>query len=101
MFFLPADPEDVDCSPTLHHVSVANSQRACPGLGVAQGTVKQLGHQVVTAGIRAMFSCHKGWLLLVHWEHPLGHALVAEPMFQPPPAMRATSAAFGLILDGL
>lgn len=48
-----------------------------------------------------MFSCHRGWLLLFYWEHPLGHALVAEPMFQPPPAMRATSAAFGLILDGL
>lgn len=48
-----------------------------------------------------MLSCHRGWLFLFHWEHPLGHTPAAEPMFQPPPAMRATSAAFGLILDGL
>lgn len=32
VFFVPADPEDVDCNPPLHHVSPAGSQGASPGL---------------------------------------------------------------------
>lgn len=42
----PADPEDVGCSPPLHHVSRPDSQGAGPGLGagsVYSGTTGALG----------------------------------------------------------
>lgn len=44
--FLPADPEDVGCSPPLHHVSRINSQRACPGLGGRSVCSKMAGASV-------------------------------------------------------